>query len=85
MQPEPDASFAKRPSTASLILASERRTQPLPSWRVRAVRTVTAAAASAVVGAVAPSLSSVAYGTGLGLHRCATPLTAVTTPKPQVG
>ena len=49
--PAPDTSFAKRPSTAALILASTRRTQPLPAWRVRAVRTVTAATASAVFGA----------------------------------
>ena len=37
-RPEPDPSFARRPSTASLILSNERRVQPLPVWRVRTAR-----------------------------------------------
>src|SRR5438309_5141393 len=36
--PEPDPSFARRPSTASLILSDERRVVPLPKWRLRTVR-----------------------------------------------
>ncbi len=58
--PAPDTTFAKRPSTAALILASTRRTQPLPAWRVRAVRSVTAATASAIVG-VGAFTSGIAY------------------------
>jgi hypothetical protein len=83
MKPAPDTSFAKRPSTAALILTSSRRTQPLPSWRVRTVRTVTAAAAATVVAAVAFT-SSVAYSLASDFTG-AKPLTAVTTPKRQVG
>ena len=32
-RPEPDGSFARRPSTASLILVDERRARQLPRWR----------------------------------------------------
>jgi hypothetical protein len=82
-RPQPDGSFAKRPSTASLILGSSRRTQPLPSWRVRTVRTVTAATVTAVVGLWAFT-AGIAYSFISGLTGAA-PLTAVTTPRPQVG
>jgi UDP-glucose 4-epimerase len=83
MSPEPDTSFAKRPSTAALILASSRRTKALPSWRVRTVRTVTTAVAAVFVAAVAFT-SSIAYSLASDFTG-AKPLTAVTTPKPQVG
>ena len=43
--PEPDASFARRPSTASLILTDERRARPLPAWRLRTARAATTLAA----------------------------------------
>ncbi len=81
--PEPDGSFAARPATAALILNSGRRVQPLPAWRVRAVRTMTTATASAVV-LLGAFLSSVAYGlvSDLGGAR---PITSVSTPKAQVG
>ncbi len=82
-RPQPDGSFAARASTASLILSSDRRIRPLPTWRVRAVRTVTAASASALV-LLGAFLSSVAYGVAADLGAAA-PLTAVTTPKSQVG
>ena len=49
-RPEPDESFARRPSTASLILANERYVRPLPTWRVRTTRAATATATAAVVG-----------------------------------
>ena len=49
-RPEPDRSFARRPSTASLILANERYVRPLPAWRVRTARAITATATVAVVG-----------------------------------
>jgi UDP-glucose 4-epimerase len=84
MKPEPDTSFGKRPSTAALILASSRRTKALPSWRVRAVRTVTTAVAAAFVAAVAFT-SSMAYAVASDFFPGARPLTAVTTPKRQVG
>ena len=44
--PEPDPSFARRPSTASLILNDERRARTLPVWRVRTAR----AAATTLAG-----------------------------------
>jgi UDP-glucose 4-epimerase len=81
--PPPDTSFAKRPSTAVMILSSSRRTQPLPAWRVRAVRTVTAATASAVFG-LAAFTSGIAYAAISALAGTG-PITAVTTTWPQVG
>ena len=48
-RPEPNGSFARRPSTASLILSDERRSVPLPAWRVRTARwALTGAAAVAI-------------------------------------
>ena len=49
-RPEPDQSFARRPSTASLILSSERRVRPLPAWRVLAARFAATAAATVALG-----------------------------------
>ena len=82
-RPSPDRSFAARPPTAALILGSERRVAPLPAWRVRAVRTLSATAATATVVLTA-FLSSVAYGLVSSLGGVS-PLTAVPTLKPQVG
>ncbi len=82
-RPAPDGSFASRPSTAALILGSERRVAPLPAWRVRAVRMLTTTAATATVVLTA-FLSSVAYGLVSSLG-AVPPLTAVPTLKPQVG
>jgi hypothetical protein len=59
--PEPDTSFAARPTSAAMILNSTRRVEPLPKWRVRATRLGTRAVASATA-IVAVFLSSVAYG-----------------------
>src|SRR5581483_11573757 len=44
-RPDPDGSFARRPSTASLIMGGERRITPLPAWRVRSARAITGTAA----------------------------------------
>src|SRR6185437_9187269 len=44
-RPEPDGRFARRPSTASLIMGNERRAVPLPTWRLRTIRAVAATAA----------------------------------------
>ena len=48
--PEPDGSFARRPSTASLIFSDERRIKPVPAWRLRTVQAATAAAAALALG-----------------------------------
>jgi UDP-glucose 4-epimerase len=48
-RPEPDGSFARRPSTASLILVDERRARRLPRWRLRTARAVTAGAATLAI------------------------------------
>ncbi len=59
---EPDPTFAERPSTAAMILGSTRRVQPLPAWRVRALRAAVTTAAAAAGVIFATFLSSVAYG-----------------------
>lgn len=80
---QPDDSFMHRASTAALVAANDRRIRPLPPWRVRAVRTVTAFGAAAVIG-VWGFTASIAYTLVSALG--ATPeITAVTTPKAQVG
>ena len=81
-RPDPDGSFAKRPSTAAMILSSPRRVKPLPAWRVRSVRALTRATASAAA-VLAIFTSSFAYG--LISHLGAGPLTSVPTTKHQVG
>ncbi|MDQ6805362.1 MAG: NAD-dependent epimerase/dehydratase family protein, partial [Actinomycetota bacterium] len=48
--PEPDGSFAKRPSTASLIFSDERRVKPMPAWRLRTARAATMAVAALAIG-----------------------------------
>jgi hypothetical protein len=59
--PEPDTSFAARPTSAAMILASTRYVEPLPRWRVRVARVGTRAVASAAA-VVVVFLSSIAYG-----------------------
>ena len=81
-RPEPDTSFAARPSTAAMILNSTRRVQPLPAWRVRARRTVTTAVASTGVVLTA-FLWSVAYAV-VSDFGGASPTTALATTKPDV-
>ncbi len=82
LAPEPDGSFAKRASTASLILSDERRVQPLPSWRVRTVRTATALGATAVVALGAFTWSFVYNVVGAVAH---TTVTGVPIAKRDVG
>jgi nucleoside-diphosphate-sugar epimerase/UDP-N-acetylglucosamine:LPS N-acetylglucosamine transferase len=48
-RPEPDGSFARRPSTASLILVDERRARRVPRWRLRTARAITAGAATLAI------------------------------------
>jgi hypothetical protein len=81
--PEPDASFARRPSTASLILTDERRARTMPVWRVRTARAATTVLA---VGAVAAWTLT----TGMSYKLVSDfvhmrPVTAVTTARPEVG
>jgi hypothetical protein len=82
-KPEPDGSFARRPSTASLILGDERRARQLPRWRLR-----TARAATTLVATVALAAWALTTGTSYKLvshfvHM--RPVTAVTTSRPEVG
>ncbi|HEX3617548.1 MAG TPA: NAD-dependent epimerase/dehydratase family protein [Solirubrobacteraceae bacterium] len=81
--PEPDPSFAARPTSAAMILNSTRRVQPLPKWRVRATRVGTRAIASATA-VVVVLLTSVAYGLVADLGGPG-PQTAVTTKAHEVG
>jgi len=81
--PQPDGRFARRPSTASLILSDERRARQLPAWRVRTARAATTLAASVAV--VAWMLTT---GTSYKLvshfvHMRA--VTAVSTDRPEIG
>jgi UDP-N-acetylglucosamine:LPS N-acetylglucosamine transferase len=82
-RPEPDGSFARRPSTASLILNDERRVRPLPAWRTRTARAVTTAtAAIAVVAWMLTAGSSYRLVSHFVHMR---PTTAVQTTLPEVG
>jgi len=81
--PEPDGSFARRPSTASLILSSERRVRQLPVWRMR-----TARAATTVIATVALAGWTLTTGASYSLvshfvHM--RPVTAVATDHPEIG
>ena len=82
-RPEPDESFARRPATASLILANERYVRPLPAWRVRSARLATAAATVLVVGSWVFT-AGMAYSL-ISDFAHTKPLTAVATAKPEVG
>jgi UDP-glucose 4-epimerase len=82
-RPEPDGRFARRPSTASLILSDERRITPLPVWRVRTARAALAgAAAVAVAGWTLTTGASYSLVSHFVHMR---PVTAVATSHPEVG
>jgi hypothetical protein len=82
-RPEPDGSFARRPSTASLILSDERRARPLPAWRLRMVRALTAAlSAFLVAGWALTTGASYSLVSRIAHMR---PVTAVATGRPEVG
>ncbi len=51
LRTEPDPRFARRPSTASLILADERRARSLPVWRVRTARAAMATGVAVILAA----------------------------------
>jgi hypothetical protein len=82
-RPEPDPRFARRPSTASLILSSERRATPLPTWRVRTVR---AAVSLAVIVAIAGWTLTTGASYSLVSHIAhIKPVTAVATDHQEIG
>ncbi len=82
-RPEPDGSFARRPSTASLILSDDRRARQLPVWRLRTARAVTALAAALAVAGW--TLTTGASYTLVSHFVHMRPLTAVSTVRPEVG
>jgi hypothetical protein len=82
-RPEPDGRFARRPSTASLILSDERRALPLPAWRVRTAHAVAATTAALILAGwtltTGASYSLVSHFVHMR------PVTAVATSRPEVG
>jgi hypothetical protein len=82
-RPEPDGRFARRPSTASLIMGNERRVVPLPAWRVRTARAVAGSAAALLIASwtltTGASYSLVSHFVHMR------PVTAVATSRPEVG
>jgi hypothetical protein len=82
-RPEPDGSFARRPSTASLILNDERRARTIPRWRLRTTRAATTVAAS--VGFAIWALSTGASYSLVSHFAHIRPVTAVKTSRPEVG
>jgi hypothetical protein len=82
-RPEPDGSFARRPSTASLILSDERRARTLPRWRVRTARAATGLAATVAVGLWALTTGASYSLVSHFVH--IKPVTGVATTQPEVG
>jgi UDP-glucose 4-epimerase len=81
--PEPDGRFARRPSTASLILSDERRADQLPAWRLRTARAATTlVAAFALVGWMLTTGTSYKLVSHFVHMR---PITGVNTNRPEVG
>jgi UDP-glucose 4-epimerase len=83
LRTEPDPRFARRPPTASLILADERRARSLPVWRVRTARAaITTGLAVLVAGWVLTTGASYSLVAHFAHIR---PVTAVETDHPEVG
>jgi hypothetical protein len=82
-RPEPDSSFARRPSTASLILNDERRVRSLPRWRLRAARAVTTAAVMLAIGGWTLTTGASYRLVSHFVHM--RPTTTVQTDRPEVG
>jgi UDP-glucose 4-epimerase len=82
-RPDPDASFARRPPTASYILSNERRVHQLPLWRVRTARAATTVAATVAI--VAWALTTGASYSLVSRFAHMKPVTAVSTDRPEVG
>ncbi len=81
--PEPDGSFALRPSTASLVFTEERRATPTPAWRLHAARAATTMAAACAVAAW--TLTTGASYSLVSHFAHIRPTTAVETTHPEVG
>jgi UDP-glucose 4-epimerase len=81
--PEPDGSFARRPSTASQILNDERRARQVPRWRVRTARAATSLAAAVAVAAWTLTTGASYDLVSTFVH--IKPVTAVATSHPEVG
>lgn len=81
--PEPDGRFARRPSTASLILSDERRARQVPRWRLRTARAITGA--TAAVALTGWLLTAGASYTLVSHFVHMKPVTAVDTTRPEVG
>jgi UDP-glucose 4-epimerase len=79
----PDPRFARRPSTASLIMNSERRAHQLPKWRVRTARGITTAAA--VLAVAGWTLTTGASYSLVAHFAHIRPVTAVETDHREVG
>jgi UDP-glucose 4-epimerase len=82
-RPDPDPSFARRPSTASLMLSNERHSSPEPRWQRRALRTVTASLALVLVAAWTLTTSASYSLMSHLIHM--RPVTHVATTRPEVG
>src|SRR5579884_4309782 len=82
-RPDPDPSFARRPSTASLILSDERRATPIPAWRLRLLRGASTAAAT--LGVAAWTLTTGASYSLVSHIVHIRPVTSVQTSRPEVG
>jgi hypothetical protein len=82
-KPEPDPSFARRPSTASLILNDERRVRTRPVWRVRTAHAVTTVAAAAALALWA--LTTGASYSLVSHFAHIRPVTTVATDDPEIG
>jgi hypothetical protein len=82
-RPDPDPSFARRPSTASLILSDERRAPQLPAWRLRAARAAVTAALT--LGIATWTLTTGASYSLVSHFVHMRPVTAVQTSHPEVG
>ena len=82
-RPDPDPSFARRPSTASLILSNERRGLQLPRWRLRAARATLTSATAVFIAAWALTTGASYSLVSHFVHM--RPVTAITTDRPEVG
>jgi UDP-glucose 4-epimerase len=82
-RPDPDPSFARRPSTASLIMGNERRARSLPGWRVRATRTATGTAALVLLLGWVLTTGASYQLVSKFVHM--KPVTTVDTTRPEVG
>jgi UDP-glucose 4-epimerase len=82
-RPEPDGSFARRPSTASLILSNERRIVPAPAWRLRTVRAGTTAVLAVAIAAWTLTTGA-SYSLVANIAHIK-PVTIVDTSRPEVG